>query len=239
VGINGIHIFWVPLSTNISKDPNDGTLICRNAVIGRTGRQLYRAGDIADELERIGIPFDPSDWVTVYRSHEEVFSRRTIASFEGKPVTDGHPDQLLTVQTISQYQCGHVQNVCKGSEALDTGDWPLLADLVITSEDLINRIVNGLRELGCGYNYKFEKDGDRILQTNIIGNHVAAVETGRAGKLASIRDSADIDAMRSVAEWCTNFELQQLVASFPRKQGKQSTLNSLSCLTVMMTWRDS
>jgi hypothetical protein len=193
----GFSYYGEPISKNILRNPADGTLICMNAVIARTGFQTYRGIDVADELRKIGVDADPYDTVQVYRSPEEVFSKATIASFEGKPVTQGHPDDLLNSRTIREHQCGHVQHVRKGTSALPTGDWPLLADLVVTDDDLIQMIESGsLRQLSCGYEYQLVKDGNRILQVDIVGNHVAIVPVGRAGKHASIRDSA----MKTVGE---------------------------------------
>jgi hypothetical protein len=186
-----ISYYGLPISRNIVKNPHDGTLICRNATIARTGYQTYKARDVAGELQKIGINFDPDDDVQLYRSPEEVFSKATIASFEGKTVTEGHPDDLLTSRTTREHQCGHVQNVRRGSQPLPSGDWPLLADLVITDDDLIQKIEDSsLRQISCGYQYELRKDGKRILQVNIIGNHVAIVPTGRAGPFAAIKDSA-------------------------------------------------
>jgi hypothetical protein len=180
-----------PISKNILRNSNDDTIVCRNAVIARTGYQTYRGIDVADELKKIRINADPYDTVQVYRSPEEVFSKATIASFEGKPVTEGHPEDLLTSRTTKEHQCGHVQNVRKGINALPSGDWPLLADLFITDPDLIEKIeLSSVRQLSCGYNYELRKERNRILQVNIVGNHVAVVASGRAGPFAAIKDSA-------------------------------------------------
>lgn len=184
-----ITYFGVKISDNWIEKP-DGSLIFKNAVIARTGFQKYKGKELPqDELEAQNLKVGPDDEVNVYRSPEEIFSKRTIGSFEGAPVTDGHPDELLNIETIADHQCGHVQNVREGKEPLDDGNFPLLADLVVTDGHLIEKIKAGLRELSCGYNYHILKRGDILQQVDCIGNHVAVVPDGRAGKEAAIVDA--------------------------------------------------
>jgi hypothetical protein len=195
-----ITYFGVKISDNWIEKP-DGSLVFKNAVIARTGFQKYKGFELPqrkhdtpeDEVTAQDLGIEENDDVNVYRSPEEVFSKRTIGTFEGAPVTDGHPDELLNIETIAEHQCGHAQNVREGKEALDGGDFPLLADLVVTGKDLIEKIKAGLRELSCGYNYHLLKRGEAILQVDIVGNHVAVVPNGRAGKEAAIVDALPIE----------------------------------------------
>lgn len=185
-----ITYYGVKLSDNVVETP-EGYLIFKNAVIARTGFQVYKGRELPqEELEEQGIVVSPDDDVNVYRSPEEVFSKRTIASFEGKPVTDRHPDiGMLDVETVDEYACGHIQNVRAGTEPLENGDMPLLADIFVTSLSIISKWKAGIRELSCGYNYHIVKSGDKILQVDICGNHVAFVENGRAGIHVRVNDS--------------------------------------------------
>jgi hypothetical protein len=115
-----------------------------------------------------------------------VFSTATIASFEGKPVTDGHPDVDVTPENYKEFSKGHVQHVRVGRG--DDAD-KILADLYITDQDLIDEIRNGKRQVSAGY-YAEDKEDEtgRICQTKIRGNHVAVVDEGRAGHTVAIRD---------------------------------------------------
>jgi uncharacterized protein len=186
-----IAYYGVKLSDNWIETP-EGYVIFKNAVIGRTGFQKYKGSELnQEELEQQGITVEPEEEVELYRSDEEVFSPKTIASFETKSITDGHPENLLNLDTVKQHEEGQITNVRKGTEPLDSGDWPLLADLVVKSRNLIDKIKAGLRELSCGYNYHVLKQGNLLLQVDIIGNHVAIVRNGRAGIEASIKDSLD------------------------------------------------
>lgn len=182
--------YGVKLSPNVVKT-DEGYLVFRNAVIARTGFQRYKGSEIPEsEIENAGIKINPDDDVDVYRSPEEVFRPQTMASFEGKAVTDNHPPDLIDIDSHDEYQCGHMQNVRKGSEPLENGDWPLIADIHVTNKNLIIKYEMGTKELSCGYTYHLAKDGDKILQVDICGNHVAVVPNGRAGPLVAIQDAA-------------------------------------------------
>ena len=183
--------YGVKLSDNWIETP-EGYVVFKNAVIARTGFQKYKLKEI-DEGERQSqkILGDPEEEVELLRTPEEVFNPRTIASFETKSVTDGHPDQLLNVDTVREHEKGQITNVRRGAEALESGDFPLLADLIVKDRFLIEKIKAGLREMSCGYNYHVLRQGDSLLQVDIVGNHVAIVNAGRAGPEASIQDSLE------------------------------------------------
>ncbi|MDU4960188.1 MAG: DUF2213 domain-containing protein [Sporomusaceae bacterium] len=164
-------------SPNMTKTP-EGYLICHNVPIARTGWQDYLP-------QEIGLSGGDS-FVSVYRPDEEVFSPATIASFEGKPVTDDHPTQEVRPDNIAAYGKGHAQNVRRGTgNAADT----LLADLVITDPVLIAEIDAGKREVSCGYDCDYVDTGTRYEQQTIRGNHVAIVKKGRAGGRIAIKDA--------------------------------------------------
>lgn len=185
--------YGVKLSGNVIETP-EGYLIFKNAVIARTGFQTYKGKELPkDELKYIGVVVNPDDDVKIYRTAEEVFSKRTMNSFEGKPVTDKHQG-MVDLDTHSEVSEGHIQNVRDGSDTpLENGDLPLLADIFITSRNLIAKWNAGIRELSCGYNYHLAKSGDNILQVDITGNHVAFVENGRAGIYVRVNDSKPIE----------------------------------------------
>lgn len=158
----------------------EGFLICRNVPIARTGEMEY----LESELKLEG---DSSKVVKVYRSPKEVFSEEALSSFEGKPVTEEHPPDLLTPDTYSIYAKGHAQNVRRGE-----GKWKehVVADLHIQDESLIKAIQEGKREISCGYECSYTDNGDgSYSQHHIRGNHIAVVMRGRAGKQVAILDS--------------------------------------------------
>ena len=155
----------------------EGFLICRNVPIARTGEMQYLAGEL--QLEG-----DPDRQVTVYRTPEDVFEAAAVASFEGKPVTDGHPPENVGPENFSAYARGHVQNVRR------EGDF-LLADLYINDAALASDVQNRVkREVSCGYLCTYVPDRDGYRQEHIRGNHVAVVPRGRAGHEVAIKDAA-------------------------------------------------
>lgn len=168
------------LSDNMTLTP-EGYLICLNVPIARTGSQQYLRSELGLQ------DGDTNSIVDVQRTEDEVFSAATIASFEGKPVTDDHPPVSVTAENIVAYGNGHAQNIRRGTgEESDL----LLADLVINAPKLIQEIQNGRREISCGYDCEYMQDEQgRLYQSSIRGNHVAVVPAGRAGHRVAIKDS--------------------------------------------------
>lgn len=174
-----IRYYGDKISERIAKTP-EGFLICQDVPISRTGYQEYLASELMDN------PINKHKIIPVYRPAKEVFDPRSLASFEGKPVTNEHPDEDVTPENYQRYSCGHVQNVHVG---VGEDSNKVLADLYITDPTLIRLIEDGKREISCGY-YAEEKKDDtgKICQIKIRGNHVAVVRNGRAGKTVCIRD---------------------------------------------------
>ena len=161
-------------------ETGEGFLICRNVPIARTGNMDY----LESELKPAG---SSSKMVKVIRSPEEVFSEAAMSSFEGKPLTNEHPPDLITPETYRLYSRGSAENVRKGS-----GEWEgyLIADLHVQDEELIREVQEGKREISCGYECVWSDNGDGTYsQHDIRGNHVAVVTRGRAGKNVAILDS--------------------------------------------------
>lgn len=157
----------------------EGFLVCEGVAIARTGIQLYKA-------EEIPLDADAAGEIRIERIPGEVFREETIASFEGKPVTVEHPPDFVTPENWEKFAVGTVQNVRRGS---GINDDLLMADLVITKADAIAYVNRALPELSAGYESEYEQSqAGRGLQRNIIGNHVALVERGRAGPRVSIKD---------------------------------------------------
>ena len=164
------------LSEHLVKTP-EGYLICYGVPINRTGTQNYSAGEL-------GLGGDTERSVTVYRLEEDVFSPAALASFEGKDITRGHPPEMLNAENQAGYSKGHLENVRREGENT-------VADLVIKDPSLVSDVENGvLREVSCGYNCNFEPYQDGYKQTHIIGNHLAIVPRGRAGRDVAIKDTA-------------------------------------------------
>lgn len=173
-----MHYYGTRLSENISRREPEGYLLCLNVPVARTGTQEYLP-------EELGLP-GGGTLVPVYRPETEVFSPETIASFEGMPVTNDHPPEGVDVSNIRALQKGHAHNIRRGSgEESDL----LLADLIITDPKLIDLVLSGKREISCGYTYELCEENGQYIQRKIRGNHVAVVDSGRAGPRVSIKDN--------------------------------------------------
>lgn len=172
-----MQFYGTRISENISRRESTGALLCLNVPVARTGVQEY----LPEELGISG----GTGMIPVYRPAEEVFSPEAIASFEGMPVTNDHPPDEVNIENIRRLQMGHAQNVRRG--AGKESDL-LLADLMITDPGLIDAILNGKREISCGYTYELSEENGRYIQRKIRGNHIAVVDAGRAGSRVSIKD---------------------------------------------------
>jgi uncharacterized protein len=167
----------VKISENIRETP-EGYLLCLGVSIARTGVMEYGEGETPLKAK--------NGKVQIHRSPEEVFRPETIASFEGKAVTITHPVDFVGPDNWSRLAKGLIQNVRRGEG--DQKD-DLVSDLLITDSTAIFLVKNGLRELSCGYEAEYEQTGDgEGAQHNIIGNHLALVDEGRAGSSYAIND---------------------------------------------------
>ena len=170
------------LSPHKSKTP-EGYLICRDAILARTGEQEYYASELYPDWH------EEDKKIKVLRKPEEVFSEQTLASFENKPITCEHPDEDVTSENNRDYAVGFIRDIRRGQS---NGEDVMLGNLIITDSEIVKDIEDGIRtELSCGYNCDIT-EGDHPEQVNIRGNHVALCERGRAG-CAKIIDSVDQD----------------------------------------------
>lgn len=192
------------ISENRTKTP-EGYLICHNTPIARLGKQEYAP-------EELGISGKETIWVN--RTENEVFTPATIASFEGKPVTDDHPScDEVRPDNIDRYMRGVTTNVRRGSgNEVDL----LLADLIIYNPILISEIESGKREVSCGYNYTLtQSDDGSYIQTDIKGNHVAIVCSGRAGSRVRVKDEK-IKGGNKMSKYNKNTIIGKLLSAFAK-----------------------
>lgn len=165
----------------------DGSLLCKDVPIARTGTQVYLP-------EEIDLEPDASGTVTVWRTEDEVFSPETMASFEGVAVTLGHPEDSLgnivfvNPSNFADLAHGHIQNVRRG-----TGDKSdlLIADVLIKRQEAIDAVNSGLTDVSCGYDAQYKQLAPgKGKQYQITGNHLAVgIDRGRAGGRCAIGDS--------------------------------------------------
>jgi hypothetical protein len=162
------------ISENIHETP-EGYLLCMAVPIARTGEMVYKESETP-------VTGDDKGLVKIWRDESEVFSPKTMASFEGKAITIRHPDDFVGPENWSELAKGIMQNVRRDKD-------DLVADLLITDKMAIGLVKNGLREVSCGYEADYDQTEDgKAKQKNIIGNHLALVQQGRAGHDYKIYD---------------------------------------------------
>jgi len=166
------------LSEHLGETP-EGFLICYDVPIAKIGEQIYKANEVPIQPNKDGL-------VVIKRREEEVFNPEAISSFEGKPFTIDHPDEMVTPENWKDLAHGFITNVRRGvKEKIDL----LVGDIVITTKKAIELVKNGMREISCGYDANYEQLEKGVgIQKDIIGNHIALVMRGRAGHRCSIGD---------------------------------------------------
>lgn len=129
--------------------------------------------------------------VTMYRPAEEVFSRDSMASFAGAPVTIEHPDQMVTPENWKDHAVGEVasDDIVKDGEAIRV-------PFMLRDADAISTVEGGKREISMGYTSTIEwgdgvaPDGTpyQATQRQIRINHLAIVDRARGGPTLRIGD---------------------------------------------------
>lgn len=147
----------------------------------RTGIQVYGGSEVGKpELEK----------VNVYRPPEEVFAKDSLASWAHKPVSYGHPSDLITADSWN----GIGKGVLDGAVARD-GETVRVSMMVMDAATIKN-IEDGVRELSAGYTCDLDwtpgttPEGLKFdaKQTNIRVNHLAIVPAARGGHKLRIGD---------------------------------------------------
>ncbi|WP_335849519.1 DUF2213 domain-containing protein [Acinetobacter baumannii] len=158
----------------------EGYLLCRDVPLARIGKLLYADGEVP-------VTADNSGLIIIERGEDVLFDPRTIASFEGKPVTDDHPKGWVTPENWKILSNGTAHDVRRGE---DEDSDCLVADLLITDKDMIDAVMKGKVEISLGYDADYtEISVGKGIQTNIFGNHIALVKKGRCGSRCKIGDS--------------------------------------------------
>lgn len=152
-----------------------------DAVVARTGIQEYLGFEVGEDNENV---------INVYRPEDEVTNPKSLKSFTNIPITDNHPDELVTIENHNSYAKGSMSDVfvvqLDGEKALKT-------KVTITDKELIASIEEGKKELSTGYtNVLVERGGVykdkeyKYIQTDIVANHVAVVDAGRCGSVCKL-----------------------------------------------------
>ena len=186
----------------------DGFLTGR-AIVTSIGVFTYRYAD-GTELRELRLP-------------EEVFAKESLDSMKLKPVTNEHPDEMVSPENQQEYQVGSLgSNVTTTTQVRGYDGWTdsdkvtdgihVAIDMTINRADAIEAVLNGRRALSMGYTCDIEDSAGvymgveyDCIQRNIRYNHCAIVDEARAGDAAMIHlDSADAILKQPVKTVSTN-----------------------------------
>jgi hypothetical protein len=152
------------------------------AYLTRTGVFKYRLrdGSIRREL----------------RTPDEVFNSDSLDTLRMTALTMGHPSKPVTTDNARGLSIGAV------GQDVRVEDNKIAATIVVTDGESISTMKRGRRQISCGYWCDLDftpgvtEDGEEYdaIQRNIIYNHAAVVDRGRAGPEISARLDADDDS---------------------------------------------
>lgn len=183
----------------------DGNGFLRDTpTVARTGVYVYLNADGTTRRE--------------YRPPQEVFSDDSLASFIGKPITVDHPKGAVTSKTVRRLSIGTIL-----SQGYNKGDGLVGCDVVIHDPDAIG----DRRELSLGYKVDLEEkagvtpEGEPYdaIQHNIRINHLAVVETARAGHMARLNMDgneiieSEVQKMSTIKIDAKDYEVDEVIAS--------------------------
>lgn len=169
------------LGKNVKTTPQGFLVI--PAYTARTGLQEYKKLDGSTIVE--------------YRPEEEVFSEGSMSSLRTAAVTNKHPITMVCPKTAKEIMVGHTDGHIEKKH--ENGEGYLATNLVITHEDAIESVRKGRCEISNGYTCDLEftpgeYNGEKYdaIQRNIVNNHIAIVDRGRAGRNVRLKlDSLD------------------------------------------------
>ena len=176
--------------------------------------QQYRAA----ELKLDGEP--PERVVRLYRPPEEVFAPDTVKSFDGAPITHGHPAEgFVTAKNWRALSVGDITKVASCGSALS-------GELNVRDADAVAAVMaHDTDQLSCGYTFDFDPtpgtspsgevyDG---IQRNIRGNHIAIVRAARGGDACCVADNDPTKehrmSTRKLAVDSVSYDLDEQAAS--------------------------
>lgn len=176
------------LSDRIHRTP-EGFLVCEGVPFTRAGDFLYGPGELTTLDGKKANDWTATRPTMLRRTIDDINNPLTIASFQGKSVTIGHPRGFVNPHNVRALEVGTMQNVRAGTGA-DADK--LFTDLLIKDAAAIAAIESGeLREVSGGFKFDFKETAPGYgEQREIRGNHLALVKAGRCGPVCKINDAA-------------------------------------------------
>ena len=151
--------------------------------IARTGIMQYRASECGTLFK----DRDPNSIVKIATLEEDLFCKDSLESYRSAPITVNHPKEDVTIKNAKDLQKGNLDSVPFADGALLSGH------IVINDEDTLKLIDEGTSQLSSGHSCTLVMADSNLeydaYKTKIRANHIAIVESGRAGS-ARIADEA-------------------------------------------------
>jgi len=178
----------VPLSS--VRQTSDGYLVAE-ARVARSGVQEYSGAEVdPDNIHGLR----DRDVVRVYRPEDEVFSRDTLSSYAHRPVTIGHPREMVSADNWRDLAVGNT-----GGDVARDGQF-VRVPLVLMDSSAVRVVSGGTRELSMGYTAELvfdsgtTPDGQEydVVQRSMRMNHLAVVAAARGGSSLRIGDQEEI-----------------------------------------------
>ena len=162
----------------------DGYLVA-DVKCARTGIQHYAGYEL-------GKP--EIDVVSIYRPEDAVFSKDSLTTFVGKPVTDNHPSIPVNADNWKDYAVGSI-----GEGVLREGEF-VRVPITLMDKSIVDKVRAGKREISMGYEMDLHwqegvtQDGEKYhaIMDNLKMNHLAIVDRGRAGHECRVGDDKTI-----------------------------------------------
>ena len=122
------------------------------------------------------------------RHPSDVLDNLSLQTLKMKPVTNEHPVTGVDSKNIGILQVGSL------GDSVMNDSYHVAISMIINDENTVNDIIAGKRGLSCGYFTRIEDESGTFLgmdydvrQKDIVYNHVAIVDRGRAGDSARIK----------------------------------------------------
>lgn len=173
-------------STVSTRKKLDSGFLQVDATFSRVGIQQYTAGEL-------GLTDRPAGTlIKVYRSPKQVFAADSLASLQMLPVTDNHPDDMVTTDNVDELAMGWSGDTVTHDGKVTKGR------VTITKQSLIRKVdANQKVEISLGYTCDLDWTGGTTPegetydaeQINIVGNHIAVVDAGRCGSDCRLQDA--------------------------------------------------
>jgi hypothetical protein len=157
----------------------------------------------------IGVfPYQNEDGSLRYelRHPDDVFDPESLASLNGKPLTNDHPSNGVDANSVQGLGVGTVHTPTHDA-------YHVMIGVVVQRQDAVAAIESGKIALSCGYNCDLVPERGNYhgtqythRQKNIRYNHVALVSEGRAGDAAKLRMDGTMPVQDSTTKTPTKGE---------------------------------